>query len=219
MRLTTIPIALFLLLNLAAPVYADGSLPLVAAVQTGPYHISIHNDSKQVRVGTNQITVEVDGKPSAHAVGLRLTGPGGEVVRVPMRNLVVLGSAPADEHGHGTASPQVAMSSMPGMGAQTEAPPAAAANAEAVPHEHGNGTFMARGQTRLDTPGNWTAQLEIWDEHGQATPVEVQFTVAGGGPSPVYLGFTGLLICGSIGYGLIQRRHAGGSKRYVPHRV
>ncbi|HEY3368183.1 MAG TPA: hypothetical protein VGK74_24285 [Symbiobacteriaceae bacterium] len=219
MRLTTIPIALLLLLSLAAPAYAGGSLPLVAAVQAGPYRISVHNNSQQVRVGTNQITVEVEGKPSAHAVGLRLTGPRGDVVQVPMRNLVVLGAIPTDEHGHGTGSPQAAMNDMPGMGAQTSTPPAAAPAGEAAPHEHGNGTFFARGQARLYTPGNWTARLEIWDEHGQATPVEVQFAVATNGPSPVFLGFTGLLILGSIGYGLIQRRHAGGSRRYVLHRV
>lgn len=230
MRLTAIPAALLLVLGIAAPAFADGSLPLIAVVQAGPYRVSIHNDSKHLRSGTNRITLEVDGKPTAHSVSVTLVSPDGQTMKVPMRNLIVLGSASADDHSHGaspnspgSSSDHSSMGSMPGMDMSHPMPgtvpsaPAAAPSGEAAPHEHGNGTFLARGEARLSMTGTWTARLEVWDEHGEPTRTEVSVPVVPGSPNPYYMGFTGTLIGGSLLYGTINRRRqtgpAGGTRR------
>jgi hypothetical protein len=66
--------------------------------------------------------------------------------------------------------------------------------------------FTGRGLARLDATGAWTATVRIRDASGQALLASAQVNVVDGGPNPLYLATTGLLIGGSLLFGMIQRR-------------
>lgn len=70
-------------------------------------------------------------------------------------------------------------------------------------------TYLARGSVSLPTTGTWTAHLVIRDSHGDTVAGEVPLAVFEGGPSTLYLGFTGSLIFGSMLFGLVLRRQKG----------
>ena len=67
-------------------------------------------------------------------------------------------------------------------------------------------TYLARGTVSLPSTGTWNARLVIRDPDGEEVVGEMPITVTEGGPSKLYLGFTGSLIFGSMLFGLIQRR-------------
>ena len=67
-------------------------------------------------------------------------------------------------------------------------------------------TYLARGSVSLPSTGRWTARLVVRDPHGGETIGEVPVQVVQGGPSRLYLGFTGTLIFGSMLFGMIRRR-------------
>lgn len=67
-------------------------------------------------------------------------------------------------------------------------------------------TYLARGTVSLPSTGSWNARLVIRDPAGEEVVGETPIIVTEGGPSTLYLGFTGSLIFGSMLFGLIQRR-------------
>ncbi|MCC6178474.1 MAG: hypothetical protein IT305_24475, partial [Chloroflexi bacterium] len=73
-------------------------------------------------------------------------------------------------------------------------------------HNEDTGLYLARGSVSLPSTGTWVARLVIRDPHGDEVFGETPLAVTEGGPSKVYLGFTGSLIFGSMLFGLIQRR-------------
>lgn len=72
--------------------------------------------------------------------------------------------------------------------------------------ERENGGYVGRGSARLDATGTWKARLLIRDPNGEVMTAEMALDVVDGGPNPIYLGTTGLLIGGSLLYGATQRR-------------
>ena len=91
------------LLNAAAPVQAGVGMPEIGSLQIGSYRAHLLNDSAGLRRGTNTLTVHIPDLPVGDDVTLRLYGPGGELIDVPLRPLRVL-SGPEGDHAIATAS-------------------------------------------------------------------------------------------------------------------
>ena len=91
-----------LLLNAAAPVQAGVGMPEIGSLQIGSYRAHLLNDSAGLRRGTNTLTVHIPDLPVGDDVTLRLYGPGGELIDVPLRPLRVL-SGPEGGHAVATA--------------------------------------------------------------------------------------------------------------------
>jgi hypothetical protein len=91
------------LLNAAAPVQAGVGMPEIGSLQVGFYRAHLLNDSAGLRRGTNTLTVHIPDLPAGDDVTLRLHGPEGELIDVPLRPLRVL-NGPAGGHGVATAS-------------------------------------------------------------------------------------------------------------------
>jgi hypothetical protein len=81
---------LLLLLTVAMPVQAAVGMPEIGSLQVGSYRARLLNDSAGLRQGTNTLTVHILDLPAGHGVTLRLHGPGGELIDVPLRPLRVL---------------------------------------------------------------------------------------------------------------------------------
>jgi len=190
MKKIALPVALFAVLAATTPAFADGGLPKIASLQVGSHTVSIHGDSPSLHTGTNTFTVEIPALSSAHSVSLRLTGPSGQTVSVPLKDLVVV-SGPEDHS---------SMADMPGMAGMDHG----TAGGDGA-HSHDEGSFDARGKAVINTPGTWTIAVDITG-HGGTQSAQTSVDVVRGGPSRLYLGFTGLLIGGSITYGVAQRR-------------
>ena len=94
---------LLLLPNAPAPVQAGVGMPEIGSLQIGPYRAHLLNDSAGLRRGTNTLTVHIPDLPLGDDVTLRLYGPGGELINVPLRPLRVL-SGPEGGHAVATAS-------------------------------------------------------------------------------------------------------------------
>ena len=110
MRFAGCPVILLLLLttllllpNAAAPVQAGVGMPEIGSLQIGSYRAHLLNDSAGLRRGTNTLTVHIPDLPLGDDVTLRLYGPGGELINVPLRPLRVL-SGPEGGHAVATAS-------------------------------------------------------------------------------------------------------------------
>jgi hypothetical protein len=91
------------LLHAAAPVQAGVGMPEIGSLQIGSYRAHLLNDSAGLRRGTNTLTVHIPDLPAGDDVTLRLHGPEGELIDVPLRPLRVL-SGPAGGHAVATAS-------------------------------------------------------------------------------------------------------------------
>ncbi|GEM_PF-2553533 len=108
MRRFILPAATLLVLAVAAPAMASAGLPKIASLNVGGHTVAVHADSPSAKTGTNTFTVEVSSLPAGHTVHFSLVGPQGQVVEVPLRDLLVL-DGPDGGHGdgtdaHGTAS-------------------------------------------------------------------------------------------------------------------
>ena len=110
MRFAGCPVILLLLLttllllpNAAVPVQAGVGMPEIGSLQIGSYRAHLLNDSARLRRGTNTLTVHIPDLPLGDDVTLRLYGPGGELINVPLRPLRVL-SGPEGGHAVATAS-------------------------------------------------------------------------------------------------------------------
>lgn len=110
MRFAGCPVILLLLLNTLlllpnapAPVQAGVGMPEIGSLQIGSYRAHLLNDSAGLRRGTNTLTVHIPDLPLGDDVTLRLYGPGGELIDVPLRPLRVL-SGPEGGHAVATAS-------------------------------------------------------------------------------------------------------------------
>ncbi len=105
MRRFALPLACALILAMPAAGRAHEGLPDVAAVQAGPYVVTVLNDSPTLATGRNAVTVQAPDLPAGYTVALTFTGPSGEVVAVPLQPVWVLdGAGPghdAAEHGAG----------------------------------------------------------------------------------------------------------------------
>jgi hypothetical protein len=104
MRFAGCPVILLLLLNTLlllpnapAPVQAGVGMPEIGSLQIGSYRAHLLNDSAGLRRGTNTLTVHIPDLPLGDDVTLRLYGPGGELINVPLRPLRVL-SGPEGGH-------------------------------------------------------------------------------------------------------------------------
>ncbi len=99
-----LPLLLLLwLLNAAPPVQAGVGMPEIGSLQIGSYRAHLLNDSARLRRGTNTLTVHIPDLPVGDDVTLRLYGPGGALIDVPLRPLRVL-SGPEGGHAVATAS-------------------------------------------------------------------------------------------------------------------
>jgi hypothetical protein len=110
MRFAGCPVILLLLLNTLlllpnapAPVQAGVGMPEIGSLQIGSYRAHLLNDSAGLRRGTNTLTVHIPDLHLGDDVTLRLYGPGGELINVPLRPLRVL-SGPEGGHAVATAS-------------------------------------------------------------------------------------------------------------------
>jgi hypothetical protein len=137
--LTALP--LVWLLNAAAPAMAGVGMPEIGSLQIGPYRAHLLNDSAGLRRGTNTLTVHIPDLPVGAAVTLRLHGPGGEAVDVPLRPLRVW-TGPERGHGVATASPPPGATATAGHA--NARPPEAGAGSETHAGHRGQ---AARGET------------------------------------------------------------------------
>ena len=119
----------------------------------------------------------------------------------------------ADSHGAsaGVADPH-GSAAKDDHGSLATAPSTTDGHDEALPGvadvAHGDKTeaYLARGSVSVPTTGDWTARLTIRDPHGEEMVGEAPVLVVEGGPSKLYLSFTGSLIFGSMLFGLVLRR-------------
>jgi hypothetical protein len=216
-----------------------GVVPLAATATTtdlGKYQVEISGDPPTLRTGTNTLTIAISNFPVDAPLTLNAVGPAGQVVNVPLKPLTIL-TGPEDD-----MSGMEGMADMPGMSHSSshDAPAATqdahssghaaqpatqdahssghAAAAPAAPapaassHEHATASYNVRGKVAINQSGTWKLVLEGKDEHGAAIKAEAAVNAEYGGPNRVYLGFTGLLMFGSIAYGAVNRRRqpAGG---------
>lgn len=200
MRRIILPAAAATVLLAASLALASSGLPKLASAQLGTYTVAIHGDSPGAHTGANTLTVEVAGLDASKAVHLSLQGPNGELVPVRLQPLTDLGGPDAG-HDHAAAEPATAAGSehaghMPGMdmshGDAHGSQPAAA-------------TVAGRGKVELGATGMWTAVLELHQPDGQSQLTRFTIPVESNGPNPVYLGFTGILMAGSLAYGFVKR--------------
>lgn len=144
-----------------AAVQAGAGLPRIAEVQAGSHAVSIYADSPTARVGANQLTVAVPNLPGDQAVQVLLTGPGGQVVNVPLRPLRVLGAGAggrADAHGAATAQD----------GHDPAAAPAKDAHGDAMAQAGHSMATAQDGHGAASTPADHAA-ADTKDAHGDAT--------------------------------------------------
>jgi hypothetical protein len=113
MRIGGGPAVLLLLVCVATPVQAGVGMPEIGSIQIGPHRAHLLNDSAGLRTGTNTLTVHIPDLAVGDGVTLRLHGPGGELIDVPLRPLRVLGgperrhavvAAPTTEAAHGATA-------------------------------------------------------------------------------------------------------------------
>lgn len=187
--LPAIPAALVILLATAAPAFAGGGLPVLATLKAGHAEITLYGDSLFVHTGANTLTLEATELPSGATPGLRLTGPNGQVVQVPLSPLNVV-AGPAESHGEGH-----------GEGHGDEHGGGHGAPTENAPTED---AVWFRGKAAVPAAGIWKAQLEV---NGVTATDEIK--VVTNGPSRFYLAVTGVTMGGTILYGAIQRRREG----------
>jgi hypothetical protein len=231
MHRTAVTIAALLLVTATTPVLAGGGPPKLANIEVGPYLIALYNDSPDLVTGSNTLTVKVPDLAAEHAVRLELAGPNGEHLAVPLRPVIVLDQVDDGEHSHADeqADAHGAPAAAPSVGnnvahGPTEAHEAVgheqapadphAAHGVAAPANHEpsepphreSETYLARGSVSIPSTGRWTARIVVRDPHGAESVGETPVTVAQGGPSRLYLGFTGTLIFGSMLFGMIRRR-------------
>lgn len=215
MRRLALPATAAWLLFAATTAFAGAGLPKIATVQAGPYDAVLSNDSKGARTGSNVFTLEIP-EFAGDKVSLRLTGPAGQIVVVPLKPLVVLGGGghgegethampEPDSHGKAADAHEKETGSH-GSGSSGEANSSGGDAHGDSPPENG---YLARGKVRLNATGTWTAQLEVTDAQGASTAVEFPLQVKQGGPNTLYVSFSGLLMGGTVVYGWIQRRRQG----------
>lgn len=110
MRQFALPLACAAALVWPAATLAHEGLPDVAAVPVGPYVVTVLNDSPTLVTGHNTITVQVEDLPAGSRVALRLDGPAGKTVDVPLGPVwLVDGAGPGhDVAVHGGAGSAVA---------------------------------------------------------------------------------------------------------------
>ncbi|MFZ5827522.1 MAG: hypothetical protein ACOY94_24735 [Bacillota bacterium] len=183
MRHTVWVFVLLLALTASAPVLAGPGLPTLVRIDVGPYKVSLLNDSPSFKTGSNTVTVVVPGLEPEAAVSLQFVGPAGQVVKVPLAQLVVL-SGP--DGGHGIGDDHGARDDHGDDG-------------------HDDGAYQARGKMKLSTTGTWTAVLSI-----DGATEKTMFEVEQGGPNRLFLGVAGSLMGGSMIYGAIERRRQPG---------
>lgn len=194
---------LFWLLNAAVPVQAGVGMPEIGSLQIGFYRAHLLNDSAGLRRGTNTLTVHIPDLPDGDRVTLRLHGPGGELIDVPLRPLRVL-SGPEGGHAVATAATAApAHDSTASLGHAPGQAPVANAGSDAhaghrvqpahretpageiapAPHTHAHGQ-PSHGS---DVTGGSAAGAHASDEatHAGVTPAEApggQGTAAHGDP-------------------------------------
>lgn len=208
MRRLAYPVAVLAVLASASLASASAGLPKVASLTAGSYKASLHSDSLAPRTGSNTFTLEIGSLPADTHTHLTLVSPSGKSVPVDLQALTIL-SGPDGGHGgdaHGSAAPADPHAAAPAdshgaatdaHGTTTDAHAAAVATATA---------YNARGKAVLTETGTWTAVLELESTHDGKLTAKAPFTVKTGGPSRVYLAFTGSLIGGFIIYGAVNRR-------------
>lgn len=227
MRRLAYPAAILLLFAGVTTAHAGVGLPKLAAMTAGGYQANVYTDSYIPHVGANMFSVELDGLPEGAHVSLKLVGPKGQTVSVPLKPLTVI-SGPEGGHGedeeHGAAKDDHAAAPADAHGAAQPAKDDHAATpadhqdaAQPAKDDHGAATdahgastsgaasLNTRGTALLDQTGEWTAILEI-EGHEGTLSAEAPFVVEEGGPNRLYLTFTGLLMGGTMVYGAIARR-------------
>lgn len=208
MRYTTWASALLLTLAAATPALASVGLPRLASLDVGPYQATLLGDSPQLHTGTNTITLAVPELPHEAKVALQFVGPKGQVVRVPLKPLVVL-SGPEGDHGAKVDDHGSAKVDDHGDGGDDHG------NAKVGDHgdggdDHGGGEVDAnasqlRGKAVLKEIGAWKAVLTI-DGVSEA----FTFDVVQGGPNRLFVGFAGSVMGGAILFGIVERRRKPG---------
>jgi hypothetical protein len=203
------PLLLLLwLMNAAAPVQAGVGMPEIGSLQIGSYRAHLLNDSAGLRRGTNTLTVYIPDLPAGDDVTLRLHGPEGELIDVPLRPLRVLSGL---EGGHAVATASTAAPAHDSTANAGHAPgqvPAANAGSDAhaghraqpahretptgetapVPHTHAHSQLSHASDVAGGNPG--AAQAPDETTHAGATPAEApgdHGTAAHGGA--VFSGF------------------------------
>jgi len=208
------------LLNAAAPVQAGVGMPEIGSLQIGAYRAHLLNDSAGLRRGTNTLTVHIPDLPVGDDVTLRLHGPEGALIDVPLRSLRVL-SGPEGGYAVATASTAApAHDSTPSAGHGPDQAPAANAGSDAhagpraqpahretpagetapVPHAHAH----SQPSHASDVAGGTAAGAHAPDEatHAGATPAE-----APGGPGTAAHG--GAVFSGFVARGAARLPVAG----------
>ena len=232
MRRAAVAIAALLLASTATPVLASGGQTKLANVEAGPYLAALYNDSPDLATGSNVLTVKVPSLSPEHVLRLDLIGPNREQIAVPLRPVIVLDEVDDGEHSHadGQADPHAAPVAVTTVASHDAHGPAddhgaTATHSPAPADAHGghgstapatheppesvqarSETYLARGTVSLPSAGAWTVRLVVLDPHGVETAGETPVKAIQGGPSRLYLGFTGTLIFGSMLFGMIQRR-------------
>lgn len=186
MRPIALLTALLLVLAGEMPVRAGPGLPRLASLQVGPHPVTIYVDSATARTGPNVFTLEMMQVSPEGTVSLRLLGPGGQVVPVQLQSVKILAAA-GGGHGEDTS------------------------HAGADPSGHGavadtDRGVVFRGSGRLTAPGTWQVELAMVGHDGNTLKGTAPFEVVYGGPNRAYLGATGLIMGGSLLYGVIRRR-------------
>lgn len=182
--------ALLLVAGAATPALAGGGLPVLTSLRAGHAEVTIYGDSLQIHTGTNTLTLETTGLEAGQVPQLRLLGPGGQVVTVPLSPLHIVAGPDGghgDSHGddsHGGGDDHGGDD----HGGDGHGAPAADA-------------VWFRGTAKVGATGLWKAELQVG---GEKATDEVK--VVENGPSGLFLGATGLAMGGTIIYGAIQRR-------------
>jgi hypothetical protein len=148
-------------------------MPEIGSLQIGSYRAHLLNDSAGLRRGTNTLTVHIPDLPAGDDVTLRLHGPEGELIDVPLRPLRVL-SGP--EGGHAVATASTAAPAHDSI-ASAGHPPGQAPAANAGSDAHAG--HRAQPAHR-ETPAGETASVPHAHAHSQLSH---GLDIAGGNPA------------------------------------
>lgn len=214
---------LLLAVSVAAPAWASAGLPKLATLQLDKAKATLYNDSPTLLTGSNTLTLEIADLPEGLLVDLKLVGPEGQIIPVDLRPLTIT-EGPADAHGgdaHAEGDDHAEATDDHSEAADSHDQPADSHgnevqdshdepqlddHAAAEADDHAAAGYNVRGKVSVPTTGHWKVVVELKDAHGVAASAQAEVEVERGGPSRVYLGFTGLLMGGTAVYSLIERR-------------
>ena len=209
-----------------------GGLPILGAINLGPYALTLLGENPTPALGGNAFTLQVPGAPPGAVLRATLTGPDG---RSRPLNLVAFGQVSL--HGNqanmsalnaagaapGPAQAAPGDNSMPGMDmSDPNAMPGVAARASAASspkptpvtpptsgveavlgHSHGP-AFTWRGRATL-TPGAWRLGLNLSDGAGGRYSGALTLNPKDTSPSRPLLGLMLAVTLGALAYGRLAR--------------